>query len=445
MAEPRSASGPGAVGELPGWLAQQPAELAARLTQLAAEPELTAHRSVLSELGDVVDHPHSAEADSWTQLDLLAAFGRAESIGQAAPRRPGLRRFLPIASSGLIFFPVLCTWLGISFAAAAYGRLLASPAGRSVAAGQSFLELWQRGFDGRLTSLLDLTHVALFALAAIVALILVTLANAAVAQADEHAAERRRADIQARLMIALTGAQLALNRRRLDSPGRFAGELSSAAAGLNDLLDRVREAEKSSTAAADNAAGLARSNADAAEQLRASAATLGSATGNLQAMSERLGIAVAGLQVTISQLGGDITGRIADAAAELAAASALAQEALAATQAAGRAALTAAGTQLDAALAGLAERIGQSTDGLAAAGSDFAAKIGASGDQAARDIGITYQEAVAAAAVDLEEKMTEVGGQLAAAAARLSEAVSAAAARWPGPAAANHDADWRRT
>jgi hypothetical protein len=395
-------------------------ELADAVGALAGAPELAAHSGTLRGLSRVLRDPRSSDADSWFQLDLLATIARPDSLRPVPPIRTGWRRplsakGLSIASSGLIFFPVLCTWFGISAAAAAYGAMLSSRAGRSAAAGQSFIELWQSGFGGRLPSLLDLTHVAVYALVAIVALITVTLAGATAAQADESTIQKRRTELEDRLAAALTGAQLELNRRRLDSPGRFAAELSMAAGRLGKILTQARHLEETADSTASNAAASADRSAEAADHLGTSADVLGQATRDLQAISGKLEGAVGALQTTVSQLGEDITGKVGAAAQGLTAAAEAAQVAASATYTSGQTALADTGWQLERTLADVAEQVWRATNGLTAAGEGFIARLGVTGDQAASHIGVAYEEAVLAVAGDLEAKMTHVGDQLAAA------------------------------
>ncbi|MEV6982658.1 hypothetical protein AB0M95_15540 [Sphaerisporangium sp. NPDC051017] len=414
-------------------------DVAKAIDGLAAEPELRGRAAELLELSAILrDGPAhgSADADPWTGTDLLATFARDDVLAPAPTRRPRLRRNLSLLASSLVFLPLLCTWLGISGAASAYGSMLGDPEGRRASAGHSFLELWQSGFGGRLTGLLDLTHVAVYALVSIGLLIAVTAAASGLRQADEQAAARRREALLSRLVPVLSRAQRALNRRRLDSPARFAAELSLAAHHLGELLEDVDRTQRSTS-------DLALRNAQASKELRASAASLTTATERLQTTSAAAGAAATALRGVVGRLGDEITGQAADAAARLETSAEAARTELGALQATGRATLREVGDQVEETLAGLAERVSQATDGLVAAGGGFAAEIGASGGRAARDIGHTYQEAVAAAAVDLEEKMILIGERLNTAVREIRETSREQAESARAAAAPDLDAAWR--
>ncbi|RCG27894.1 hypothetical protein DQ384_25570 [Sphaerisporangium album] len=298
--------------------------------------------------------------------------------------------------------------------------MLGDPRDGRAAAGHSFLELWQSGFGGRLTGLLDLTHVAAYALGSICLLIGVTATVSWLRQADERAASRRRDELLLELVPALGRAQRALGRRRLDSPARFAAELSLAAHRLGELLEDVDRAQRSTS-------DLAHRNAQVSRELRTSAVSLTTAIGRLQATGVAVDSAATALRGVVVRLGDEITGRVSDAAARLETAADSARSELGALQAAGRTTLHEIGERLEEALGAMAKRVFEATDGLVAAGTGFAAEIGASGERAARDIGHIYQEAVAAAAVDLEEKMVSVGERLDTAVRQVDETTRAQA------------------
>ena len=358
MAQPRPERGPGTIGDL-GQLADELDELA---WQLETPRAPGGYAGELVGLARIMRSLDSADAEPWTHVDLLALFGNAGPVAAALRGRRLSGRVLSAASRVLVVFLVLCVPLEITFASRAYGRMIRDPSQQAAAIGDGFPRLWENGFGGQLPKLLDLTHVAGYSLAAGLALIVLTLVRAWQAQAYEHT----ELEFTARLISALTRAQLALSQRRLDAPGRLTGELSAAARRLGKMIASASRAAEETGAMVSGAESLIRSSSKVTMQLQTSATELGTSAQRLQAAGGKIEESVFVLGGAVDRLGGEITSRIAVA-----------------------------------------------TDGLAAAGGDFATRIGASGHQAARDIGAVYQEAVAAAAADLEEKMTLVGEQLA--------------------------------
>jgi len=357
MAKSRSERRPGTVGD--------PGQLAAELDELARQigtPLAGGYAGELAGLAQIMRSLDSADAEPWTQVDLFPLFGNAGAVTMGLRGHRSAGRALSAVSRVLIAFLVLCVPLEITFASRAYGRMIRDPAQQSAAIGDGLPRLWEDGFGGQLPKLLDLTHVAGYALIAGLVLVVLELVRARQAQACARAEMR----FTARLVSALTRAQLALSQHRLESPARFTAELSAAARRLGKMAVSVSQAQEQTGTVVSGAESLIRSSGKVARQLQVSAAELGTSTHRLQAVGGRMEESVSVLGGAVDRLGYEITSRIAVA-----------------------------------------------TDGLTAAGGDFATRIGASGSQAARDIGAIYQEAVAAAAADLEEKMTLVGEQLA--------------------------------
>jgi hypothetical protein len=367
MAKPRSERGAGTTRDL----RQLADELDGLARRLGTSRRPDGYATCLAELAQTMRSLDSPYAEPWTQVDLFALFGNADLAASRGRRAFG--RLLSAASSALIVLLVLCVPLEVTFAARAYGQMIRDPVQRQDAIGQGLPRLWEDGFGGHLPKLLDFTHVAGYALIIAGVLVLLTLVRAWRTQADLRA----EAGLTARLVPALTQAQLALNQRRLDSPARFAGELSAAAHHLGKIVATASRLHEETTAIVGSTDSLIKSSTRTAKQVQASAAELGTSAQRLRSTGDQIEQSVLTLGGAVARLGDEIAGRIAVA-----------------------------------------------TDGLTEAGGDFATRISASGRQAAHDIGAIYQEAVGTAAADLEEKMTLVGEQLAIAVGDVKTAAS---------------------
>ncbi|MFF7182646.1 methyl-accepting chemotaxis protein [Streptomyces sp. NPDC008121] len=226
--------------------------VARQIEELAAEAELSARAGELKALSRALRaDDDSGLLDPWADLDLLHAYARPESVDQGAPEQEHAAwGWLETLLGGLVFVPLALTWLGLTRATSAYEALTgADPR----AAGRPFLQLWQSGFEGRLTGFFTFGHVALFATIAILVLLaLVLLHGWRKATVGRRAEEgRRRADaLLRRLVPVLTQAQLHLNDHRMASPQRFAAELTKSAATLTRLGDKAATTQQELTHAA---------------------------------------------------------------------------------------------------------------------------------------------------------------------------------------------------
>ncbi|MCB5166312.1 methyl-accepting chemotaxis protein [Streptomyces bambusae] len=223
-----------------GALATAP-EVASQIRNLADRPGLASRRDELTTLADALQGIGGGDLDPWTELDLLAAYARPESLDAldgTAPEPVWWAR-LEVFIGALVFVPLLITWFGLSRATSAYEALIGA---EPKAAARPFLQLWQSGFEGHLTGLFTFGHVATAATTAILLLFaLVSVHGWRRAQTERRAEQTQRtADaLLAELVPALTRAQLLLNERRLSSPQRFAAELAGAAATLGRLGEQA--------------------------------------------------------------------------------------------------------------------------------------------------------------------------------------------------------------
>lgn len=281
--------------------------VAQQLRDLAEQPGLAARRDELVSLADALQGIGDGDVEPWTELDLLQAYARPESVtalGSGDPR-PRYLAWLETAIGALVFVPLLLTWFGLVKASSAYEALIATD---PRAAGRPFLQLWQSGFEGRLTGSSTFGSVAQSATLTIAALLVLAVVHGwrrAVVDRGEEAAQRAADALLARLVPVLTRAQLLLNEERLTSPQRFTAELTAAAKTLRELGDKAIRAQKQLAGAAatvgDAVEGAERRLAgvdSAVRPLEESASDIGK---TLEKVGDRVETAVTGTGVMVRQ------------------------------------------------------------------------------------------------------------------------------------------------
>ncbi|MFD4376877.1 methyl-accepting chemotaxis protein [Streptomyces sp. NPDC058486] len=218
--------------------------MARDIEQLSMEPQLSPRADELRSLAKALRSSDSGQLDPWTELDLVAAYARPESVDPGAPpREHAAWGWLETALGGLVFVPLALTWYGLTQASSAYGALTGA---NPKAATRPFLQLWQSGFEGHLTGFFTFGHVAGTATGAIVLLLVLAVLHGwrrARSEQREKAAERRAEALLRRMVPVLTRAQLCLHRHRLSSPVRFAEELTKSAGTLTRLGERASKTQ----------------------------------------------------------------------------------------------------------------------------------------------------------------------------------------------------------
>ncbi|MFI6491822.1 hypothetical protein [Streptomyces sp. NPDC050564] len=231
--------------------------VAQSLKDLADRPALGTRKEELTALADALRDQDAGALEPWSELDLLGAYARPESL--RATRDQGAEHkawsYAEAVLGALVFVPLMLTWYGLTRASSAYGALTGAD---PKAAARPFLQLWQSGFEGHLTGAFTFGHVAMSATVAIAVLFTLVLVHglrrSAVTRREEEA-ERTAEELMAVLVPALTRAQLVLNQQRLSSPQRFAAELTGAAATLNRLGNKAVRVQKDLTTAASVVGG----------------------------------------------------------------------------------------------------------------------------------------------------------------------------------------------
>lgn len=260
-------------------------DLATELEDAGGKLDHTSH-TLLEVLVD--DLRNSANLDRWAEIDLAGTIARPENFEAGEPAHSRFRpRWLPsgagwerVAEAVLGFFvfvPLLITWFGLFSAAHAYGALAASDRQQAT---RPFLQLWESGFDGRLSHWLWFGDIAGFAVLFISMLLLMALLHSASRYWTQRAEDSRRAEADragARLAALLTRTQLHLVGYRLTSPAQFTSALSQSAEMLRDLINDARLAQDSVTTVLAEAERISSSLDHAADKMNGATDVIGEA------------------------------------------------------------------------------------------------------------------------------------------------------------------------
>lgn len=285
------------------------ADVAARLRKLSTNELLSAHRTRLGELADALEAPFD-QREPWERLNLFEVFP------VAALRAPPLRRgrAIEVAQRVLVFCPVLWTWFCLSRAVAEYESLLAD---RPSAGRETFLTLWQEGFDGRLWSGFHLEVVALTDALLIAVLLLITAISYLRAQRAQREAVVELRSTEAALLDTLTEASLVLAASPAKSEDAARRRLVRAATAVADASDRLRSAVEAADDVVerlgDNAQGLTVATTSMANVIEQSANTSREVLGGVRVVKD----AISALEWRLQRLEGEL-GNAADAAADAA-------------------------------------------------------------------------------------------------------------------------------
>ncbi|ATL31310.1 hypothetical protein [Streptomyces formicae] len=246
------------------------------LKRLAALPELEPRGAELTALHR--DMSTDTRLDRWAELDLVGTYVRPESVRLPPEPTSGRRdRLLEAALGVLVFIPLLITWFGLREAVRAYGELSEEDPKQST---RPFLQLWQSGFGGHLSSFGRFENVALMAVLLIALLVGLSVWHARVrahAERDEAEQEAAREKLLAQLASVLTRAQMHLAPRRSASPQQFTSELTKAAEKLSNLTTTAGQSHQALTGATASVAHATDTLKQAAEALAKEVPKLGAA------------------------------------------------------------------------------------------------------------------------------------------------------------------------
>ncbi|MEU6374110.1 methyl-accepting chemotaxis protein [Streptomyces sp. NPDC046909] len=289
--------------------------VAQSIKDLAERPALETRRQELTALADALGSQDTGALEPWTELDLLAAYARPESVHAATgrPAEPRVWSYAEAVLGALVFVPLTITWYGLTRASSAYGALTGAD---PKAASRPFLQLWQSGFEGHLTGLFTFGHVAMSATVAILVLLTLVLVHglrrSAVARREE-AAEQGAQELMALLVPALTRAQLLLHQQRLASPQRFAAELTAAATTLNKLGNKALRVQKDLSTAATVVGDAVESAERRLAGVDASVRPLETAAGRIEAAVGDGAVQVRKALDDVRDASGEVRAAVADA------------------------------------------------------------------------------------------------------------------------------------
>lgn len=275
----------------------------------AGKPEIADN---LRDLGEAIDGGPTADAWAYSDIRVLinpqSIFEDLHNDGS----KDVIARGLEVLRNSLVLSPLAITWFGIAFAVDAYYRLLiAKPA----LAAQSFVFLWQSGFEGRtLLSLGTLAIIDGFLLSLVFLLTLATYARSAWVSITS---QKLGSEFIAELEQALTQATLILSPLR--APQQYAS-IHRLEQNVQDLLneiaaerDRLTELAQKREQETGDLSGFAAQLKQGAETIRDAAESLAQTqAANLTSVAGLTG-AIQGLtdtQQDIMTAAHDVAGRI---------------------------------------------------------------------------------------------------------------------------------------
>ncbi|MEU8955181.1 hypothetical protein AB0C93_12840 [Streptomyces sp. NPDC048518] len=213
------------------------------LRRLATLPALAPRSAELSVLHQ--DLAGSHQLDRWAEIDLVQTYVRPESVRAVGGRPSGRHdRLLEAALGVLVFVPLLITWFGLREAVRAYGELAKEDPDQAT---RPFLQQWQTGFGGHLSSLGRFENVALMAVLLIALLVALSVWHGRVRVRTEHHEETQEAEeekLLAELASVLTRAQMLLASHRAASPQQFTAELTKAAQKMQLVTQKAEQSHK---------------------------------------------------------------------------------------------------------------------------------------------------------------------------------------------------------
>ncbi|MEU5778051.1 hypothetical protein ABZ819_32715 [Streptomyces venezuelae] len=246
------------------------------LRRLAALPALKPRSAELSVLHQ--DLGGSNQLDRWAEIDLVQAYVRPESVRAPLDRSSGRHdRLLEAALGVLVFIPLLITWFGLREAVRAYGELADENPEQAT---RPFLQLWQSGFGGHLSSLGRFENVALMAVLLIALLVGLSVWHARVRVRTERAEDAREAEqdrLLAELAAVLTRTQMLLASHRSASPQQFTAQLTAAAQKMQQVTIKAERSHNALTGATASAVQAADALRLAAQSLTKEVPKLGDA------------------------------------------------------------------------------------------------------------------------------------------------------------------------
>jgi hypothetical protein len=196
----------------------------------------------LRSLGDSIES-QNAHPD-WTGMDVLHVVDAA-SIGNVIRSQPLYDDRLASEErwrNVLVLFPIFLTWFGLFIASAGYRTAI--EADRALVE-RPFLLLWEQGFEGHLKfpwsllSWLSLSTVAMFDVAVLVVIVILTWRIHSTLNVRQVDVERRAHDIEHRLTDALWSSSLLLAPRTV--PSAAADHLGFVAQSVLDHMRAERE------------------------------------------------------------------------------------------------------------------------------------------------------------------------------------------------------------
>lgn len=213
-------------------------EIMQRLSRVADRVQLIDPPSAsrLRDLGDAVGG--GADADMWAQTDIYKTLNpdRIVERFRAASGGDHQLRWLEFFRNTLVLAPLALTWIGIALAVNGYQALLDV---KPELAQQSFIYLWQSGFEGR--SPLSLGTLAITDGLLLLTVLILTFIVYGRSALFETQQEKEVQKFQSELDQALGEADLALAARRQPHPVAAMSKLQRTTEGMLQALQKEHE------------------------------------------------------------------------------------------------------------------------------------------------------------------------------------------------------------
>ncbi|WP_152627400.1 hypothetical protein [Streptacidiphilus melanogenes] len=297
--------------------------LARRLDALAREPRLETVSPLLRRLARAVES--GAGLSQWSSGGLAAAHAGPEALAPGSRRSSVWARRAGLASSVLVFLPLLLTWSGLGAAVLAYR---AEQRDKSAHVTGTFLELWQQGFGGHLVAFLRFDFLVLYTVVLLAALVALTLWRQAVEERDQEDDRKllrelagALAETEARATAAAHTEPVTFVRQLQDSASELREMLKLAAVAderTATLLNRTVQATEQITGAGTALSAAATALADGTRRIAESAAQAATATRELEQQAERLGESVSSTAAALSRAAQEASTAAAQGLAEAA-------------------------------------------------------------------------------------------------------------------------------
>jgi hypothetical protein len=262
--------------------------VAAQLNAMAADERFSPRANQLQSLARAVSTP-TVNDRGWESVDLFDAFTPESTITIRGRAHTLLDAATGLLAAIAVFLPVAWTWWSMSKASSAYQDLLAVGGG----AGESFLQLWVTGFDGRLEALHQLPQMALISVFLILGAVLLLILQRSTSNRRSVVETGRYQQAEVELHEALTQATRLLAIKPVSNNDEFEVLVTRS-------IRELHRAHEQSAASADR---LRQSTETAGTALEASLASVEPLLADVQAATQTMHAAATAMESAAEESG----------------------------------------------------------------------------------------------------------------------------------------------